>query len=43
MTQVDQSLRMLKFSDHCGACIDLMMTNICVVRAEISRRKWINL
>ena len=38
MTQVDQSLRVLKLQPTAseGACIDLMMTNICVVRAEIS-------
>ena len=38
MTQVDQSLRVLRFQSTAsdGACIDLMMTNICVVRAEIS-------
>ena len=38
MTQVDQSLRVLGFQSTAleGACIDLMMTNICVVRDEIS-------
>ena len=38
MTQVEQFLRMPRFQSTAldGACIDLMMTDICVVRAEIS-------